>query len=176
VPRPVSGPSLIAKAEIGDAHHDAAQPAPTTRDASDEAANPAPVTQDFGYLTYYVWSELPPAERPADIVLSSGRGERTPLRPIDGLDLTAIGKDKTLVGMLRHGELDALFTARAPSSFVQTEPHIAQLFCNSREAERAYFRKTKLFPIMHLVGIRKDIVDRFPYRPACTKPSAKRRH
>src|SRR5262249_48106821 len=87
VPRPASGPSLTAKAKIGDdsietksvglgdchfyPHHDAAQPVPTTRDASDEASNPAPVTQDFRYLSYYVWSELPPTEKPADIVLSS---------------------------------------------------------------------------------------------------------
>jgi Transglycosylase SLT domain len=89
VPGPVSGPSLRAKAEISDdsietksvdlgdcyfcPHHDAAQPAPRTRDASDEASNLAPVTRDFRYLTYYyyVWSELPPAEKPADIVLSS---------------------------------------------------------------------------------------------------------
>jgi len=52
-------------------HCDAAQPVPTTRDASDDASNPAPVTQDFRYLIYYVWSELPPAEKRADIVLSS---------------------------------------------------------------------------------------------------------
>jgi hypothetical protein len=43
----------------------------TTRDASNDAANPAPATQDFRYLIYYVWSELPPAEKPAAIVLSS---------------------------------------------------------------------------------------------------------
>src|SRR5271169_1556169 len=77
VPGAVSGPSLMAKTEIGDdsietksvdlGHHDAAQPVPTTRDASDDASNPAPVTQDFRYLIYYVWSELPPAEKPADI-------------------------------------------------------------------------------------------------------------
>jgi hypothetical protein len=42
-----------------------------TRDASDNASNPTPVTQDFRYLIYYVWSELPPPEKPADIVLSS---------------------------------------------------------------------------------------------------------
>jgi hypothetical protein len=81
VPGAVSGPSLMAQAEIGDdsietksvdlGHHDAAQPVPTTRDASDDASNPAPVTQDFRYLIYYVWSELPPAEKPADIVLRS---------------------------------------------------------------------------------------------------------
>jgi hypothetical protein len=77
VPGAGSGPSLMAQAEIGDdsietksvdlGHHDVAQPVPTTRNAS----NPAPVTQDFRYLIYYVWSELPPAENPADIVLRS---------------------------------------------------------------------------------------------------------
>ncbi len=52
----------------------------------------------------------------------AGRQERTPLKPIPGLDLKAIPHDKTLVGMLRDGELDALFTARAPSSFLRGEP------------------------------------------------------
>ena len=52
-------------------HHDAAQPMPTTHDAPDDASKPAPVTQDFRYLIYYVWSELPPAEKPAAIVLRS---------------------------------------------------------------------------------------------------------
>ena len=77
VPGAGSGPSLMAQAEIGDdsietksvdlGHHDVARPVPTTRNAS----NPAPVTQDFRYLIYYVWSELPPDEKPADIVLRS---------------------------------------------------------------------------------------------------------
>jgi hypothetical protein len=71
VPGPASGPPLIAKADIGDVHRDAAQPVPTVRDASDEASGPAPVTRDFRYLIYYAWSELPPAEKPADIVLRS---------------------------------------------------------------------------------------------------------
>jgi hypothetical protein len=76
----VSGP-LMARAEISNysietksvdlGHHDAAQAVPITRDASDDASKAAPVRQDFQYLIYYVWSELPPAEKPADIVLSS---------------------------------------------------------------------------------------------------------
>jgi hypothetical protein len=70
-PGPVSAPSLIAKAEIGDVHHDAPAQPPMARDASDEAANPASATQDFRYLIYYAWSELPPPEKPADIVLNS---------------------------------------------------------------------------------------------------------
>jgi hypothetical protein len=89
-----SAPSLRAHAEISDSfeakwaalsHHDAAQPmpatraapdsapgpAPATQEAPDAAPNPAPATQDFRYLIYYVWSELPPAENPAAIVLRS---------------------------------------------------------------------------------------------------------
>jgi hypothetical protein len=72
VPAAGSGPSLMAPAKIGEdsietKSVDVAQPEPTTSNAS----NPAPVTQDFRYLIYYVWSELPPAEKPADIVLRS---------------------------------------------------------------------------------------------------------
>jgi 4,5-dihydroxyphthalate decarboxylase len=92
-----------------------------------------------------------------------GRHERTPLAPIPGLDLRPIGDGRTLVGMLKSGELDALFTARAPSSFLNGEPHIARLFANTRTAEAAYYKKTRLFPIMHLVGIRKTLVEKYPW-------------
>ena len=92
-----------------------------------------------------------------------GRDERTPLKPISGLDLQAIGPNQTLVGMLRDGELDGLFTARAPSSFRRGEPHIARLFPDTRKAEMAYFKKTGLFPIMHLVGIRKALLAQYPW-------------
>ena len=96
----------------------------------------------------------------------AGRDERTPLKPISGLDLKPIGKDETLVGMLREGKLDALFTARAPSSFLRGEAHIRRLFANTREAEQAYFKKTRMFPIMHLVGIRKELVAKYPWLPS----------
>jgi 4,5-dihydroxyphthalate decarboxylase len=92
-----------------------------------------------------------------------GRHERTPLKPIPGLDLQPIGDGKTLVGMLRDGELDALFTARAPSSFIKREPHISLLFPNTRVAEQAYYKKTGFFPIMHLVGIRKTLAEKHPW-------------
>jgi len=93
----------------------------------------------------------------------AGRHERTPLKPIPGLDLQPIGNDKTLVGMLRDGELDALFTARGPSSFLKGEPHIRRLFADTRKAEQAYYKKTGLFPIMHLVGIRKELAAKYPW-------------
>jgi hypothetical protein len=78
---PAAVSSSMAKAEIGDTsieiksanldRHNAAQTVATTRGTSDDASNAAPVKQDFRYLIYYVWSELPPAEKPADILLSS---------------------------------------------------------------------------------------------------------
>ena len=62
----IGGDSIETKsADLG--HRDGAPPVPATRNAS----SPAPGTQDFRYLIYYVWSELPPAEKPADIVLRS---------------------------------------------------------------------------------------------------------
>jgi 4,5-dihydroxyphthalate decarboxylase len=94
-----------------------------------------------------------------------GRDERTPLKPIPGLDLEPIGRNETLVGLLRDRELDALFTARAPSSFLRGEPHIRRLFGDTRAAEQAYYKRTRLFPLMHLVGIRRDLVEKHPWLP-----------
>jgi 4,5-dihydroxyphthalate decarboxylase len=93
----------------------------------------------------------------------AGRDERTPLELTNGVDLQPIPNDKTLVELFEAGELDALMTARAPSSFVNGKPNIARLFPNYREVEKAYYQKTKLFPIMHLMGIRKDLAERNPW-------------
>ena len=92
-----------------------------------------------------------------------GRDERTPIKPIPGLDLAPIPNDRTLVDMFVKGELDALFTARAPSCFVEGAPNIGRLFPNYREVEKAYYQKTKLFPIMHFIGIKKSLVEQHPW-------------
>jgi 4,5-dihydroxyphthalate decarboxylase len=93
----------------------------------------------------------------------AGRGERTPLAPIPGLDLKAIPNDKTLAGMLETGELDALFTARAPSCFVRGAKNVGRLFPDYRNVEKAYYKKTGMFPIMHMIGIRKSLVAQHPW-------------
>jgi 4,5-dihydroxyphthalate decarboxylase len=94
-----------------------------------------------------------------------GRTERTPLKPIPGLDLRPV-PDKALSKMLEAGELDAMFSARAPSCFVRGAPNIARLFPDYREMEKAYYRKTQMFPIMHLIGVKKHLVERHPWLPA----------
>jgi 4,5-dihydroxyphthalate decarboxylase len=94
-----------------------------------------------------------------------GRAERTPLKPIAGLDLKAV-PDRALSQMLESGELDALFTARAPSCFMKSAPNIARLFPNYREVEKAYYKRTGIFPLMHLIGIKRQLVERHPWLPA----------
>ena len=76
----------------------------------------------------------------------AGRHERTPLKPIPGLDLQPIGDDKTLVGMLRDGELDALFTARAPSSFQNGEDHISASVSKHSRGRAGLLQKDQIVP------------------------------
>ena len=93
----------------------------------------------------------------------AGRDERTPFEAPDGLDLQAIPQDRTLVEMFEAGELDALMTARAPSSFDLGKPNIDRLFPNFRDVEKEYYSKTQMFPIMHLMGLRKDLAEAHPW-------------
>lgn len=92
-----------------------------------------------------------------------GREEKIELNLPSGIDLEPIPSNKYLSKMLEEGELDALFTARAPSSFDKGSPNVARLFENYREVEEAYYRKTGIFPIMHTIIIRRDIYDRNPW-------------
>jgi 4,5-dihydroxyphthalate decarboxylase len=94
-----------------------------------------------------------------------GRTERTPLKPIPGLDLKSV-PDKALSAMLEAGELDAIFSARAPSCFVKGAPNIGRLFPDYREVEKTYYKKTQMFPIMHLIGVKRHLVERHPWLPA----------
>lgn len=92
-----------------------------------------------------------------------GRDERTPLTLTNGVDLQPIPEGETLSNMLVKGELDALFTARAPSCFDKGAPNIDRLFPDYRAVEQAYYKKTSMFPIMHLIGVRKSLVQRHPW-------------
>ena len=93
-----------------------------------------------------------------------GRGERAPITLPKEIDLQQIPDDKTLSGMLESGELDAVIGARAPSCFLRGAPNVGRLFPD-RKTEEEYYTRTKIFPIMHLVGIRKALVDEHPWLP-----------
>jgi len=67
--------------------------------------------------------------------------------------------------LLLSGDCDALITAITPRAFLEGNPKVKQLFPNVRAAEQDYYRKTRLFPIMHAVAIRTDTIKANPWLP-----------
>lgn len=93
----------------------------------------------------------------------SGRKERVALQLPPEIKLSPISPDKTLNGMLESGEIDALISARAPSCFLKGHPKIKRLFPNYKEIEIDYYKRTKIFPIMHVLVIRKAVYEQHPW-------------
>lgn len=89
-----------------------------------------------------------------------GRKEKIKLDLPSEIDLQPIPPDKYLSKMLDDGEVDALFTARAPSCYNSGSPNVARLFENPREEEEKYFKKTGIFPIMHTIIVQREIYEK----------------
>ncbi len=108
---------------------------------------------------------------PTDVIWKSGgleepgREERTKLKDIPGVDLSPIPHDKCLSEMLVTGEIDALISARAPSCYLSGDVRVTRLFEDYPRVEADYFRKTNIFPIMHIIGIRRELAEREPWLP-----------
>ena len=94
-----------------------------------------------------------------------GREERAPLKLPPGIDLTSIPHDRTLADMLASGEIDALISARAPSCFIRDMPNVGRMFPDYRSTEQDYFRRTRIFPIMHVIGVRRELAEQHPWLP-----------
>lgn len=88
-----------------------------------------------------------------------GREEKLKLDLPPRFHLSSIPADKTLSQMLADGDIDALYTARAPSTFYSRPNDVRRLFPNATEIERAYFARTRIFPIMHVVVLRREIYE-----------------
>jgi len=67
--------------------------------------------------------------------------------------------------MLVAGEVDAVFSAKEPQAYIDGHPKVVRLFSDYRQVERTYFTKTGIFPIMHAVAIRQDVVKTNPWLP-----------
>jgi 4,5-dihydroxyphthalate decarboxylase len=92
-----------------------------------------------------------------------GREEKVKLDLPSNVHYEPIPADKTLSQMLDNGEIDALFTARAPSCYSKNSPNVARLFENYREVEEEYYKKTGIFPIMHVIVIKREIYKHNPW-------------
>lgn len=95
-----------------------------------------------------------------------GAGE---FQPRDGsvihhLPKTGRDENETMELALSEGRIDVLGTTQLPKDF-GAEPRIKRFFENYEEVEKAYFRETGIFPIMHLLAVRRALVDRHPDLP-----------
>ncbi|WP_028927279.1 4,5-dihydroxyphthalate decarboxylase [Pseudonocardia acaciae] len=89
-----------------------------------------------------------------------GRVEKQRLSLPPEIDIAPIPPDRTLADMLVTGEIDALYAPRTPRPLLEGRPEVRRLFEDPRAAEQRYAAETGIFPIMHLVVLRRDVYER----------------
>jgi 4,5-dihydroxyphthalate decarboxylase len=100
-------------------------------------------------VTYYTGGEEEP-----------NRDEKLKLDLPSNIKVQSIGPTQTLASMLVTGEIDALYTARMPSTFHTGGGKVKRLFENFVPVEQEYYTRTGIFPIMHTLVIRRDIYEK----------------
>jgi 4,5-dihydroxyphthalate decarboxylase len=93
------------------------------------------------------------------------RSEDVAFAPPKDLRIEMIAPGKRLDEMLAQGEIPALLSPELPRLFLQGDKRIVRLFPDYKELELAYFRRTGIFPIMHVTTIKQEIVDKYPWVP-----------
>jgi 4,5-dihydroxyphthalate decarboxylase len=83
--------------------------------------------------------------------------------PPPGLRISQVRQGESLDDMLVAGEIDALFSPDLIGPLTAGDTRVARLFPNYKQEEVAFYRRTGIFPIMHVVGIKQEIVERHPW-------------
>ena len=110
--------------------------------------------------------------RPQDITWvrggmeEAGRVEKISLKLPPEVRLEAAPADRTLSGMLAAGELDGIIAPRLPSCFEDPAAAVGWLFKDTVQAASDYFARTGIFPIMHVIGVRRALAEAHPWLPA----------
>ncbi len=92
-----------------------------------------------------------------------GRIEKQHISLPDGVVLESIPEGRTLSEMIATGEVDALITPRAPLTFRDGTDRVRRLFPDFRAEERRYYRETGIFPIMHTVVVKREVLEAHPW-------------
>jgi 4,5-dihydroxyphthalate decarboxylase len=93
-----------------------------------------------------------------------GREEKVEITLPEGVNLTRVS-DKSLSEMLASGEIDCAIIARPPTCFLEGNPDIVRLFPDYLEMEEEYYTRTKVWPIMHIIAMKKSVVEEHPWVP-----------
>jgi 4,5-dihydroxyphthalate decarboxylase len=127
-------------------------------------------------LTANVWArallEDEYGVKPSDIhwirggLEQAGRVEKIAITLPADVKLDPAPEGRTLNAMLEAGEIDAFIGPRTPSCFEQGRPNIGWLWADPMTTAKDYFGKTGIFPIMHMIGVRRTLVTQHPWLPA----------
>jgi 4,5-dihydroxyphthalate decarboxylase len=101
--------------------------------------------------------------KPTDVEWVQGRADRLGHKLPTGVRITQAPAGTELGDLLERGEIDFLMTANNPLSFRRGAKTVRRLFPNYAEMEKDYYRRTKIYPIMHTVVIRRDVYERDPW-------------
>src|SRR5262249_49499067 len=93
---------------------------------------------------------------------AAGRIEKVELELPEGVTLTRI-EDKSLSELLARGEIDCPLIARPPACFRQGHPDVVRLCPDYWQMEEAYYERTRVWPIMHIIAVRKQVLDDDPW-------------
>ena len=91
-----------------------------------------------------------------------GRAEKVEIHLPEGVKLTRVA-DKSLSELLAAGEIDCAIIARPPTCFLEGHPDVERLFPDFVDMEQQYYDRTQVWPIMHIVAMRRAILDDNPW-------------
>src|SRR5215470_1875376 len=100
-----------------------------------------------------------------------GRLEKIAITLPPDVRLDSVPEGRTLNSMLEAGEIDAFMGPRVPSCFDRGHPNVGWLFPDPIAAAKDYFKRTGMFPIMHVIGVRRELVERHPWLPVAVLKS-----
>jgi 4,5-dihydroxyphthalate decarboxylase len=127
-------------------------------------------------LTANVWARALLEEdfgvKPSDVTWVRGpieddsRPEKISIKLPQDVRLEDAPEGMTISQLLADGAIDAFIAPRAPRLALGEHPNIGWLFPDPTAAAKDYFKRTGIFPIMHLLGIRRELVEKYPWLPA----------
>jgi len=127
-------------------------------------------------LTANVWArallEDDYGVKPSDIhwirggLEETGRPEKIAITLPEDVKLENAPEGRTLSAMLEAGEIDGFIGPRVPSCFARGAPNVGWLFADPVAVAKDYYKRSGIFPIMHIVGVRRTIADQHPWLPA----------